>query len=138
MEWIWLSVVIVLAIIEVMTVNLTTIWFVASGLVAMILSFFVNNYMIEFTVFVVLGIVLLATTRNYLLKLLGNLKEKTNLDRVVGMTGIVTEDILKNKSGEVYVDGKKWTAISDKKIKIDSTIKVLDIQGVKLKVEEVK
>ena len=37
----------------------------------------------------------------------------------------------------VKVDGKKWTAISNKKIKVDSTVKVLEIDGVKLKVEEV-
>ena len=52
------------------------------------------------------------------------------------MKGIVTEEITKKKSGEVKVDGKRWTAISDKKIKVDSTVKVLEIDGVKLKVEE--
>ena len=52
------------------------------------------------------------------------------------MRGIVTEEITKKRPGEVKVDGKKWTAISDKKIKIDSTVRVLEIDGVKLKVEE--
>ena len=54
------------------------------------------------------------------------------------MEAIVTEEISKNKPGEVKVDGKRWTAISNKKIKVDSTVKVLEIEGVKLKVEEVK
>ena len=52
------------------------------------------------------------------------------------MKGIVTEDIKKNKSGEVKVDGKLWTAIADKEIKKDSIIKVLSIESVKLKVEK--
>ena len=137
MEWIWLGVIIALTLIEVATVNLATIWFIASAVVSMILSFFIDNFFIQFLVFVILGIILLLTTRDYLLKLIGEKSEKTNLDRVVGMIGIVTEEIKKNKPGEVKVDGKRWTAIADKKIKVDSTVKVLLIDGVKLKVEEV-
>ena len=53
------------------------------------------------------------------------------------MTAIVTKEISKNNPGEVKVDGKYWTAVSDKKISIDSTVKVLKIDGVKLSVEEV-
>ena len=93
--------------------------------------------MIQFSVFVILGIILLVTTRDHLVKLIGETKEKTNLDRVVGMEAIVTEEISKNKPGEVKVDGKRWTAISNKKIKVDSIVKVLEIDGVKLRVEEV-
>ena len=137
MVWIWLGVVIALALIECMTVDLVTIWFVASGLVTLALSFFIDSYFIQFLVFVILGLVLLVTTRKYLVKLIGTRKEKTNLDRVVGMTAIVTEEIKKNNPGEVKVDGKRWTAIANKKIKVDSTVKVLEIDGVKLRVEEV-
>ena len=64
-------------------------------------------------------------------------KQKTNLDRVVDMEGIVTEKISKNNPGEVKVDGKRWTAISDKTIEEGKTVKILKIEGVKLIVEEV-
>lgn len=137
MVWIWLGIVIGLVLIEAATVDLVTIWFVASGLVSLILSLFIDNYFIQFLVFVLLGIILLVTTRKYLVKLIGSKEEKTNLDRVVGMTAIVTEEIKKNSPGEVKVDGKRWTAVANKKIKVDSTVKVLEIDGVKLKVEEV-
>lgn len=136
MVWIWLGLVVTLTLIEVLTTNLVTIWYIASALVSLILSFFIDSYLIEFAVFVILGTVLLFTTRDYLVKLIVKKKEKTNLDRVVGMTGVVTEEITKKKSGEVKVDGKRWTAIADKKIKVDSAVKVLEIDGVKLKVEE--
>lgn len=138
MMWIWLGIIITLILIEVATVNLVTVWYIASALVSLILSLFIDNYFIEFLVFVILGTLLLLTTRKYLVKLLGDKREKTNLDRVIGMEAIVTEEIKKNHPGEVKVDGKRWTAISDKTIKVDSTVKVLEIDGVKLKVEEVK
>ncbi|HIS11714.1 MAG TPA: NfeD family protein, partial [Candidatus Onthocola stercoravium] len=44
MDWIfWLILVIALAIIELVTVNLLTIWFCFSGIVALILSFYIDN-----------------------------------------------------------------------------------------------
>ena len=119
-----------------MTINLTTIWFVISGLFALLLSFFIDIFIVQFFVFVVLGLILLITTRPIFTKTLKQHKELTNLDRIVGMTGIVTESIKKNETGEVKVDGKKWTAYADKSIKKGSIVKILKINGVKIKVEE--
>lgn len=138
MTILWLVIVIGLTIVEVMTVNLVTIWFVASGLVSLIASFFTDSFIIQLSIFVILGIVFLITTRKPLEKLLNKTKYKTNLDRVLDMEGIVTEDITKNKAGEVKVDGKIWTAIANESIKKGSTVKILKIEGVKLLVEEVK
>ena len=138
MVWIWLGIVIALIFIELLTVNLVTVWYIASGIVTLVLSVFIDSFFVQFLVFVILGTILLVTTREYLVKLIGSKKEKTNLDRVVGMNAIVTEEIKKNMPGEVKVDGKRWTAVANKKIKVDSTVKVLEIEGVKLKVEEVE
>ena len=52
------------------------------------------------------------------------------------MNGIVVEEINRNNNGAVKVDGKVWTAYADKKIKVDSTVKVLEINSSKIKVEE--
>ena len=137
MDWIfWLVLVIVLAIIEIATVNLLTIWFVISGIVAMILSFFVDNSAITSTVFAVLGIILLFTTRPLLKRILPTQRARTNIDRVIGMNGLVTEEIKKNQVGEVKVDGKRWSAISNKKIAVGETVIVDAIDGVKLVVRK--
>ena len=138
-QWIiWLIIVILLALIELATINLTTIWFVASGIIALISSIFIKNYIIQFGIFVILGIILLITTKPVLTKLLKTHNEKTNLDRVIGMIGIVTQAITKDKTGEVKVDGKKWTAYADSSIKKNTKVKILEINGVKLKVEKEK
>ncbi len=138
-QWVtWLIIIVILTILEATTINLTTIWFVASAIVALIISFFTDNYLIQFGVFVILGVILLATTRPLLQNILKHQKEATNADRIIGMQGIVTEKITKTKSGEVKVDGKRWTATSDKVIKPDNIVKVLEINGVKLKVEKVE
>lgn len=138
MSYIWLGVVILLTLVECMTAGLTTIWFVMSGLVALLVSLAVNNFVLQFGIFVVLGTFLLITTRPLLLKFIKPKEIKTNIDRIIGMEGVVTEEIRKNSIGEVKVDGKKWSAFSDHKIAKDSIVKILTIDGVKLKVEKVE
>lgn len=138
-QWIvWLAIIIILTAIELLSINLTTIWFVVSGIVALAVSFLTDNYLIQFGIFVILGVILLVTTKPILVKKLKSKKESTNLDRVIGMKGIVTEKISKKENGEVKVDGKNWTAYADKTIKVDEVVKVLEINGVKLKVEKVE
>lgn len=136
MFWIWLTVIILLTIAEIMTINLVTIWFVVSAIVSLVLSFFIDSFTIQFAVFALLGVILLVTTRQTLKRLINQRKQSTNIDRIIGMTGIVVEEIDKNKNGAVKVDGKIWTAVADKNIKIDSAVKVLEIQSAKIKVEE--
>ncbi len=138
MWFLWLFIIIFLVMIEAMTVGLVSIWFIFSGIVALLLSFFVDSFLIQFAVFVLLGILALVTTRPILEKKLKVTKERTNADRIIGMKGVVTQPIKKLQPGEVKVDGKRWTAISEKAIPIDSTVKILSIEGVKLKVEKVE
>lgn len=138
MSYIWLGVVILLTLVECMTAGLTTIWFVVSGIIALLVSLTVDNFMLQFGIFVILGIFLLITTRPLLLKFIKPKQEKTNFDRIIGMEGVVTEKITKSAVGEVKVDGKKWSAISTKIIEKDSIVKILSIDGTKLKVEKVE
>lgn len=128
----WLLMILGLTFIEIITVNLVTVWFIASAFISLILSFFVNSFYITFLVFGVVGIILMLVTRPILLKYIKPKDVKTNLDRVIGMSGVVTEDIKKNVIGEVKVDGKRWSAVSGKTIKKGETIVVEKIDGVKL------
>ncbi len=133
---IWLLVVFFLSFIEVITVNLVTIWFILSAIVSLLLSFFVSSFTIQFVVFAVLGIVLLLTTGKSLKRIFDQEKVRTNADRVIGMIGIVTQKIKKNVIGEVKVDGKTWSAISDNAIDIGEEVLIEKIDGVKLIVKK--
>ena len=125
-----------IGILEVSTINLVCVWFILSGLVSLILSFFIESFYILFAVFVLLGLVLMVLTRPILVKKLARKNVKTNSDRVLGMEGVVTEEINKLKIGEVKVDGKRWSAVSDEKIEVGTTIIVESIDGVKLVVRK--
>ena len=138
MSLFFVIIILVLAIIEVVTINLVTIWYVASAIIALITSFFIDNFTIQFSIFVILGTIFLITTKKTLDKLVKEKNEKTNFDRIVGMEGIVIEEITRNKIGAVKVDGKVWSATSSKKISEGSIVKVLEINSTKLKVEKVE
>lgn len=136
MLYFWTCLIIFLTIIEAATVELVTVWFIMSAVVALIVSIFVDNLVIQFGVFVLLGVLLLITTRPFLVKLLKPKNEKTNLDRVIGGKAIVTQEILPDEKGEVKIDGKRWTAISKEKLVVGTSVRVLKIDGVKLQVEK--
>ncbi len=128
----WLMVVILLAILEFATVNLVSIWFIASGIIALLLSLFVDSLVWQFGVFVILGIVLMILTKPMLKKMTNKEVEKLNLERVIGMPGIVTQDIKPGRVGEVKVDGKLWSATADEELLVDTMILVEKMDGVKL------
>lgn len=132
--WIWLGIIVILSIIEAVTVELVSVWFIASAIVSLILQVLGLDFKLCFIIFVLLGIVLMITTRKYLLKLLQVKKTSTNIDRIIGMKALVTKDI--KDIGEVKVDGKIWTAVSDKILSAGDYAKVLEINSTKLKVEK--
>ncbi len=131
MTFCWLLVFIVLLLIEICTVNLVSIWFAIGALASLCVSIFTNNMIIQLIVFIVVSFITLVITKPLLKKIKIN-KHFTNLDRVIGMEGIVTEDISKFKIGEVKVDSKRWSAKSDEEIKKDSIVIIEKIDGVKL------
>ena len=134
----WLVLFVVLALFELATVNLVSIWFSLGALITTFVSLATDNVMVHLAVFTVSSILLLLLTKPFVKKLKKRDVIPTNLDRVIGKVGVVTEKIEKDGIGEVKVLGKKWSAYSDKEVEENSKVKVLSINGVKLKVEEIK
>ncbi|MCI8394827.1 MAG: NfeD family protein [Bacilli bacterium] len=135
--WItWLIVIIILSFIEACTVNLVSIWFIVSALISLAMSFFDIPFVWQFATFVLLGILLMIITKPLLKKYIHPKSVKTNIDRVIGMTGIVTEEITKNTIGEIKVDGKRWSAMSKESITVGENVIIDEIDGVKLKVHK--
>lgn len=138
MSFVWMIIFLLLLFLELSTVNLVSIWLAIGALASFIFSFWVSDLTWQIVIFIVVSVVSLLLTRKFVKKVRGKEIEKTNLDRVIGQIGIVTEEITKLEPGEVKVDGKKWSAISTKKISVGSKVEILSIDGVKLNVREVK
>lgn len=138
MSFVWLVIFVALAIFELVTINLVSIWFAIGALASFVVSLISEDTTIQVAVFVLVSFISLVCTRSIVKKLRTRQPIPTNLDRVIGKIGIVTEEITKLEPGEVKVDGKRWTATSGKKISAGSKVEILSIDGVKLSVKEVK
>lgn len=134
----WLILFVFLIVVEIATVNLVSIWFALGALVTAIVSLFTNNITILLASFVVSSTLFLILTKPFLDKYRKGKIVPTNLDMVIGKIGVVTVDIEMLEPGEVNVYGKRWSAVSDTPIKKDSKVEILAIDGVKLKVKEIK
>lgn len=132
MLWIWLGLIITLTLIELLTTNLVTIWYVGSAFIALIFSFFIDSYLIQFLIFSILGTILLFTIRD---KSLNIIKERRK-ESVINKIATVVEEIRKNKPGKVTLNGRKYIATANKKIKSGHKVKVINLEGTKLKVVE--
>ena len=132
----WFIAFVILLIIELVTVNLVTIWFAIGAVAAIITTIFTDSILIQSIVFVVVSVIALLITKPLIKKFKKFEVEPTNSDRVIGKVGDVTKKIEKNKYGEVKVYGNTWTASSKDVIEVGERVRVLSIDGVKLIVEK--
>lgn len=131
----WLTVFIVLLFLELCTVNLVSIWFAMGAFVSFFVSFFTDNIILQMIVFIIVSVITLLITKPFVKKVKSK-KTMTNLDRVIGMEAVVTEDISKFHVGEVKVDGKRWSAKSNEELVKGEVVLVEKIDGVKLIVKK--
>ena len=135
----WLVLSGICLIIESFTLGFFVFWFSIGALFALIVSLFTTNIIIQSVVFIVSSTILLLLTKPLIKNIVKTPKTKsTNVYSIIGKEGIVLESIDNlNSTGKVKVNGELWSAISDSNIEKGETIKVLSINGVKLKVEKV-
>ncbi|MDL1959896.1 MAG: nodulation protein NfeD [Deltaproteobacteria bacterium] len=60
-------------------------------------------------------------------------RPKSGAEGLIGEKGIVRKAVGK-RSGQVFLHGELWTAVSDETILVDTEVKVIDIEGLKLRV----
>ena len=134
----WLAALILFGVGEAVTVGLTSIWFALGSLGALIVSSLGFGFWPQFITFVALSAISMALLRPIAQKLLKPNYSATNADRVIGTTGLVTEEI--DGKGLVNLSGQVWSARSsqtDGVIPAGQEVRVLKIQGVKVIVEPV-
>ena len=132
----WLIATVVLVALEAITVGLTSIWFAAGALAALIVSFFTDSLFIQVCCYLVVALVSLCAVRPMVKRFMAASRQPTNADRAIGAEGVVVQAVDNlNAQGQVKVDGAVWTARSsreDQIIPADTRVRVERIEGVKL------
>ena len=133
---IWLVSLVVLVVIEFLTMGLTTIWFAGGSLVAMLVAAIGAPFYVQFIVFLGVSLILLLFTRPIAMRYFNKNRWKSNAESILGKTAVVTKEIDNLRAqGQVVVNGMEWTARSksdDCKIAVDTSVKIVEIRGVKL------
>ena len=132
----WLIILVLFGIGEAVTVGLTSIWFALGALGALIVSQLGLGFWPQITTLSMLLV------RPFAKKFLRPGYSATNADRIIGATGLVTEEI-DNLAGHglVNIAGQVWSARSTEEgavIPAGQEVRIVQIQGVKVLVEPVQ
>ena len=133
MLYIWIGIIIAALIVEALTAGLTSIWFIPAAIVGIILELFKVPQAIQITAFLVMSLVGVLFLRKFSKKATHVATNVT--DMVIGGEAIVTERIDSlEETGEVKIDGKRWSARLENggTAEIGDHVEVIRIVGVKL------
>ena len=136
----WLALLVVFAAAEAVSVGLTSIWFAAGALTAMIAALLGGPLWVQLTLFLAVSLLCLLAARPLARRHLNNKVEPTNADRVIGAEAQVTQDIDNiHGRGTVIIRGMTWSARSEGggASAAGTMVRVLRIEGVKVFVEPI-
>ncbi len=133
---VWLGVTILAAVVEALAPALVSIWFVPGGLAALICSLAGGPVWLQAALFLALSCLALLFTRPLARRLQKGGPASTNADRVLGRTGVVTQEVDNLLgTGRVAVMGNSWAARSvalEGRIAENTRVRIERIEGVKL------
>ena len=132
----WLVVLALCAIVELITMGLTSVWFAGGALIALLCAAAGGPVWLQLLLFITGSAILLLLTRPIAVKMLHKGTVRTNADSLIGQEAVVTEKIDNLRStGTVQINGQEWTARSvnpEHVIEKDEVVMVRSIEGVKL------
>lgn len=131
----WIAIISISLFAEILTAQLVSIWFVVGGIIALIVSLFTYSFALQIIVFFIVSLFMMILIRPLIKNVMNFKTQRTNLDRLIGKTAVVTENI-DNELGEglVNVEGITWSARSrdGNLIRKGETVEIDYISGVKL------
>lgn len=137
----WLIFAVLFLVLELSTVSLVSIWFVAGAILALLAAALGLSIGVQMGVFIIGTATLLIFTKPVVQKMLREKVHATNFDRIIGKDGIVIEKITPDEGkGQIKVLGSIWSAKTENGDEIEKGVKVeiLNVEGVKavVKVKE--
>ena len=131
----WLALLIVFLIAEAATVTVVSLWFAAGALAALIASLLGAAPWLQAALFLAVSAGLLTALRPLVRKFFTPKLTSTNVDSVIGSTGLVVTGVDNVSAvGQVKLGAMEWTArsTSGEAIAPGTLVKVDRIEGVKV------
>ena len=131
---VWLALMAAFLMAEASTVSMVSLWFAAGSLIALLTALAGGPGWLQITLFLAVSAGLLLALRPLVKKYVTPKVTATNVDSVVGSTGLVTAAIDNvSAAGQVKLGAMEWTArsTSGQPIPAGTLVKVDRIEGVK-------
>ncbi len=144
MNWsaiVWLVLMVVFLAAEAATVTLVSLWFAAGALSAVLVSLLGGTIWLQIAAFLLVSVAALLALRPLVRTYLTPKITATNIDSVIGSTGLVSSPICNaSAAGQVKLGGMSWTARSTTGAEIPegTLVRVDRIEGVKVFVTPVE
>lgn len=137
---IWLGITIIAIIIEVITIDLVSVWFAAGSITALIANLLGISQTIQIALFIIITIICAIIVRPLAKKYMRGNIERTNFDRVIGKHGLITKTITADSKGEVKVMSTLWLAssIDNTTINEGEYCEILAVEGAHLVVKKIE
>lgn len=136
MGWIWVAVIVLAIIIELITEQLVSIWFVPGAMIATVLFFFDVAPLWQLLVFCLVSLLGIFVGKKLISKYMPKCDSRTNIDAIIGEKCVVTEKIDNFAGcGQAMVKGQIWSArgVSENDVfEVGEVLCIVAIEGVKL------
>lgn len=137
---VWTVLLIIFIVGELGTVGLSSIWFAAGSLVALVATILGAGFLVQIFLFLAVSIILFSATRPWARKYINSRTQSTNADRLIGETIRISERVSNiDQTGMAVVYGQEWTVRTgddNETIEAGQMATVVAISGVKLIVEK--
>lgn len=134
--WLWIGMIILAVIMEVLTDQLISIWFIPGAFISAILSLCQVDFIWQALVFAVISAVAVPVGKIILGKSKSNTDTRTNIDAIIGEKCVVSEKVDNFAGcGLVRVKGQYWSArgVNENDVfEVGEVLSVVAIEGVKL------
>ncbi len=133
--WYWIAVIIAAVILELVTEQLVSIWFVPGALVAAVVDLFYPSLPLEIILFLIISAVGIVLTK-FIFSRFKPSDTRTNIDAIIGGKCVVTEKIDNFAGcGQARINGQIWSARGAGEFDTfdeGEVLRIVAIEGVKL------
>jgi membrane protein implicated in regulation of membrane protease activity len=141
-SWIWLIFVgigllmILLELIVGVETGLDLVFLGSAFIIGGLVTWPFNSWILTLIVTSVICVIYVALGRRYVHRWTASRLSKTNIDAIIGMTGVVLQNIARNEDGRVKVGNEDWKARASEDISEGDEIVVTGVSGATLTVKK--
>lgn len=134
MIWVWLAIIVISAVIEALSWDMTSIWITCGGIITLIICACGAPIVAQIIPFVLISLICIIFLRPLAKKSISKNTVATNSSSLIGKRSKLIEEISDTQNGSIKINDIIWSAQSIDGSKIDKgkNVEIVQIKGNKL------